>query len=56
MIESTKRLKPKKRIREPLYQCMKCGAKYYTVAAAERAMRRGCRCGGTDIDVYPGYR
>jgi ferredoxin-like protein FixX len=41
--------------KEPLFQCMECGKKYYSVASAERATfsERGCLgCGGSDIDIY----
>jgi len=41
--------------RVPLFQCMECGKKFYSVAAARRAAfgDRGCpKCGGVDIDVY----
>lgn len=38
----------------PLYQCLECGQKFYSVRAAERAQSEGCSCGGCDIDLYVG--
>ena|SRR3990167_3738276 len=41
------------RKRKPLFKCLECGRKFYTVAAAERAAfgNDGCPgCGGSDID------
>jgi len=43
--------------REPLFECMECGKKFYTVGAAERASfgNSGCPgCGGSDIEPYYG--
>lgn len=36
-----------------MWQCQECGRKFRAVATAERASRRGCSCGGTDIDLAP---
>lgn len=39
--------------KQPLFQCMECGKKFYTVTSAEKAMfgAQGCpKCGGADID------
>ena len=34
------------------FQCMECGKRFRSVAAAERATRNGCPgCGGSDIDI-----
>ncbi len=41
--------------RKPLFECLECGKKFYTIKAAEKASygARGCPgCGGVDIDVY----
>ena len=41
--------------KEPLFECLECGKKYYSAKSAERAAfgNRGCtKCGGSDIDVY----
>ena len=43
--------------RRPVMVCLECGRKFYTYAAAERAVRsiHGCPgCGGVDIDLYVG--
>lgn len=41
-----------KTTQRPLFECMECGKKFYTVAAAERATNHGCpKCGGSDIDM-----
>ena len=45
--------------RVPLFECMECGKKFYTVKAAERATfgSSGCPgCGGSDIEEYTGKR
>lgn len=35
-----------------MYACQECGRKFKTIAAAERAVDRGCpNCGGSDIDL-----
>ena len=45
--------------KQPLFQCLECGKKFYSVGAAERASfgDNGCPgCGGSDIDAcYPSY-
>jgi predicted nucleic acid-binding Zn-ribbon protein len=34
------------------FKCQECGRRFRTVAAAERAVDKGCPgCGGVDIDV-----
>jgi Zn finger protein HypA/HybF involved in hydrogenase expression len=40
--------------RQPEFECQECGKKFYSVAAAERALNEdGCpKCGGSDIDIY----
>ena len=41
--------------KKPLFECLECGKKFYTVQAAERAAfgDHGCPgCGGSDIDAY----
>ena len=48
----TEQTKTPKKQRPPLFQCMECGKKFYSTKSAERATWEGCRCGGTDIDIY----
>jgi DNA-directed RNA polymerase subunit RPC12/RpoP len=37
-----------------LFACQECGRKFYSTAAAERALNNGCPgCGGSDIDEAP---
>jgi predicted nucleic acid-binding Zn-ribbon protein len=39
--------------RTPFMVCLECGKKFYTNAAAERAVNNGCpNCDGVDIDLY----
>ena len=39
--------------RTPMYECLECGKKFYSTAAAQRASYNGCpKCGGVDIDIY----
>jgi len=39
--------------RTPQYECLECGKKFYTTAAAERASYNGCpKCNGVDIEIY----
>ncbi len=46
----TTRLQPK---RVPLFECMECGKKFYSVYAAEQAVYKGCpKCNGSDIDIH----
>ena len=34
------------------FECLECGKKFKTVAAAEKASLNGCpKCGGSDIDI-----
>lgn len=33
------------------FKCQECGKKFKTTKSAERAARRGCKCGSVDIDV-----
>jgi len=41
--------------KQPEFECMECGKKFYTVKTAERASHNGCpKCGGVDIDIYVG--
>lgn len=43
-----------KRKKCPLFECLECGHKFYTVRAAEKAVNgdSGCPgCGGVDVDV-----
>jgi len=44
--------KPKRKPRrKPLFQCMECGRKFYSVRSAENAaFGNGCSCGATDIE------
>jgi predicted RNA-binding Zn-ribbon protein involved in translation (DUF1610 family) len=40
--------------RAPMFACQECRKRFVTLAAAERAVRRGCpRCGSVDIDLAP---
>lgn len=46
-----------RRKRVPLFACMECGKRFYSVGAAERGSfgDDGCPgCGGSDIDIYAG--
>lgn len=37
----------------PLFQCLECGKKFYSIKATENAANNGCpNCGGVDIDLY----
>ena len=39
--------------RTPMYECLECGKKFYSTAAAQRASYNGCpKCNGVDIDIY----
>ena len=39
-------------MKTPLYKCMECGRKFYTILSAEKAADIGCpKCGGVDIDL-----
>ena len=38
----------------PLFVCMECKKKFYTVKSAEKASYNGCPgCGGGDIEISP---
>ena len=38
--------------RKAEFECLECGKKFYSAAAAEKASMEGCpKCGGSDIDV-----
>jgi len=48
-MQTVKELKTK---RNPLFKCMECGKKFYSVTAAENAAWNGCpKCNGGDIEV-----
>lgn len=39
-----------------MFECLECGKKFKTVAAAEKASMDGCpKCGGVDIDFSTSY-
>lgn len=41
----------RKQRRKAVFQCMECGRKFYSTAAAERAADSGCPgCSGVDIE------
>jgi Zn finger protein HypA/HybF involved in hydrogenase expression len=38
----------------PLFYCMECKKKFFTVKSAEKAAYYGCpKCGGGDIEIWP---
>lgn len=42
-------------VKEPQFECLECGKKFYSVSAAEKASNDGCpKCGGSDIEIYVG--
>jgi len=50
MTENTK----SKAKRQPMFQCLECGRKFYSTRTARNAMNHRCTCGGCDIDIYVG--
>lgn len=35
---------------ETPWRCQECGRRYLTLESATRALAKGCKCGGYDID------